>query len=201
MSLTSYRAAPPRAKWVRQMKRTKDDNGGRLKRGPPAIYSMIPKSCRLFGIRSCGQSHSRCDLGKAQRFFKSYAGDDLKVSHPKLGSMARARAGYEKSSCSNVNEDFLAFGRPGNDLLSQVLRHSTIGAKAFDGRVRDGIGSNHSAKVTRPAKRKDLKQTGLVRRAHVLCASSHPKSLHPSRRELRSLLRMRFRDDASMGID
>ncbi len=55
-----------------------------------------------------------------------------------------------------MTEDFLAFGRPGNDLLSQVLRHSTIGAKAFDGRVRDGIGSNHSAKVTRPAKRKDF---------------------------------------------
>ncbi len=55
----------------------------------------------------------------------------------------------------SVNEDILAFGRPGNDLLSQVLRHSTIGAKAFDGRVRDGIGSNHSAKVTRPAKSKD----------------------------------------------
>ncbi len=30
---------------------------------------------------------------------------------------------------------------PGDDLLSHVLRQSTIGAKAFDGRVRDGIGS------------------------------------------------------------
>ena len=46
----------------------------------------------------------------------------------------------------------LVFGRPGGDLLSQVLRHSTIGAKAFDGRVRDGIGSSHLAKATRPAK-------------------------------------------------
>ena len=43
-------------------------------------------------------------------------------------------------------------GRPGGDLLSRVLRQSTIGAKAFDGRVRDGIGSNHLAKATRPAK-------------------------------------------------
>ena len=34
---------------------------------------------------------------------------------------------------------------PGDDLLSQVLRHSTIGAVAFDGRVRDGIGSDHYA--------------------------------------------------------
>ena len=49
-------------------------------------------------------------------------------------------------------EELSALRGPGNGLLSQVLRHSTIGAKAFDGRVRDGIGSNHSAKVTRPAK-------------------------------------------------
>ena len=50
-------------------------------------------------------------------------------------------------------------GRPGDDLLSQVLRHSTIGAEAFDGRVRDGIGSDHLAKATRPAKdREVLKQ-------------------------------------------
>ena len=39
----------------------------------------------------------------------------------------------------------IVLGRPGNYLLSQVLRHSTIGAGAFDGRVRDGIGSDRSA--------------------------------------------------------
>ena len=48
------------------------------------------------------------------------------------------------------------FGRPGGDLLSQVLRHSTIGAEAFDGRVRDGIGSGHFARATRPAKDKQI---------------------------------------------
>ena len=47
-----------------------------------------------------------------------------------------------------------AFGRPGGDRLSRVLRQSTIGAKVFDGRVRDGIGSCHLAKATRPAKRR-----------------------------------------------
>ena len=31
-------------------------------------------------------------------------------------------------------------GRPGDDLLSRVLRRSTIGAEGFHGRVRDGIG-------------------------------------------------------------
>ena len=44
---------------------------------------------------------------------------------------------------------------PGGDRLSRVLRHSTIGAEAFDGRVRDGIGSCHLAWATRPAKNSD----------------------------------------------
>ena len=62
--------------------------------------------------------------------------------------------------------------RPGDDLLSQVLRHSTIGAKAFDGRVRDGIGSDRSAKATRPAKHKKrsklaFKRSGCFRGARI----------------------------------
>ena len=40
-----------------------------------------------------------------------------------------------------VVERLRVFGRPCSDLLSQVLRLSTIGAEEFDGRVRDGIGS------------------------------------------------------------
>ena len=43
-------------------------------------------------------------------------------------------------------------GRPGSDLLFQVLRLSTIGAEDFDGRVRDGIGYRLLAMTTRPAK-------------------------------------------------
>jgi hypothetical protein len=43
---------------------------------------------------------------------------------------------------------------PGDDLLSRVLRHSTIGAEAFNGRVRDGIGFGRLAQVTGPAKNK-----------------------------------------------
>ena len=47
-----------------------------------------------------------------------------------------------------VKRRCVVLGRPGNDLLSRVLRHSTIGAEEFNGRVRDGIGflaprSNH----------------------------------------------------------
>ena len=58
--------------------------------------------------------------------------------------------------CFVVRFFLLVFGRPGGDLLSQVLRHSTIGAEAFDGRVRDGIGSGHFARATRPAKDKQF---------------------------------------------
>ena len=42
---------------------------------------------------------------------------------------------------------------PGNDLLSHILRCSTIGAGAFHGRVRDGIGCSHSAIITRQTQR------------------------------------------------
>ena len=53
---------------------------------------------------------------------------------------------------SCVEEEPPVLCRPGDDLLSRVLRQSTIGAEAFDGRVRDGIGSYRLARATRPAK-------------------------------------------------
>src|SRR5439155_11364043 len=48
---------------------------------------------------------------------------------------------------------------PGSDLLFRVLRRSTIGAEAFNDRVRDGIGFRHLAIATRPAK--DRQSTSL----------------------------------------
>src|SRR5690606_9191847 len=44
------------------------------------------------------------------------------------------------------------FCRPGGDLLSRVLRRSTIGAGAFHGRVRKGNGCSRPAITTRSAK-------------------------------------------------
>src|SRR5881628_3777509 len=44
-------------------------------------------------------------------------------------------------------------GRPGSDLLSRVLRRSTIGAEGFHGRVRDGIGCGPLAMATRSSNR------------------------------------------------
>ncbi len=51
----------------------------------------------------------------------------------------------------------IAFSRPGSDLLSRVLRRSTIGAGAFHGRVRNGNGCGHPAITTRSAKGNDAK--------------------------------------------
>ena len=53
--------------------------------------------------------------------------------------------------------DFLAIGRPGGDRLSRVLRQSIIGAGAFHGRVRNGIGCSRSARTTRSANSKNKK--------------------------------------------
>ena len=62
-------------------------------------------------------------------------------------------------SYSNIERgELLVLGRPGSDLLSQGLSHSTIGAEEFNGRVRDGIGLRLFAKTTRPAKDKKTKQ-------------------------------------------
>jgi hypothetical protein len=43
--------------------------------------------------------------------------------------------------------------RIGGDLLSHVLRRSTIGAAALNGRVRDGIGCFARAMTTNPKKK------------------------------------------------
>src|SRR5205823_3705491 len=62
-----------------------------------------------------------------------------------------------KFSCRGL----LVRGRPGSDLLSQGLSHSTIGAEEFNGRVRDGIGLRLFAETTRPAKDKEYEASDL----------------------------------------
>ena len=55
-----------------------------------------------------------------------------------------------------------AFSRPGSDLLSRVLRRSTIGAGVFHGRVRNGNGWGNPAMTTRSAKGKTMRRHGFV---------------------------------------
>jgi hypothetical protein len=83
-------------------------------------------------------------------------------------------------------------GRPGSDLLSQVLRLSTIGAEEFNGRVRDGIGFRLLAKTTRPAKDSEVSAS----EASVL--GSDPKI---SIRKLRSFSLMRRHAKSRMGTN
>ena len=57
---------------------------------------------------------------------------------------------------------YRAFERPGSDLLSHALRHSTIGAEGLNGRVRNGIGCVPLAITTRPFKRTNPDLAGAV---------------------------------------
>ena len=56
-----------------------------------------------------------------------------------------------------IRRGLFALGRPGSDLLSRALRHSTIGAEGFHGRVRNGIGCSPLASATKSSKRKDMR--------------------------------------------
>src|SRR5205809_5217326 len=78
-----------------------------------------------------------------------------------------------------VSEEACALGRPGSDLLSRVLRHSTIGAEGFHGRVRNGIGCSPLATATRSSKRKEgLKVPGTKRARQRAQAVSGCRPLH-----------------------
>ena len=59
-----------------------------------------------------------------------------------------------------VREGVPFLSRPGGDLLSHVLRRSTIGATALNGRVRDGIGCFARAMTTRPGKKRASRSCG-----------------------------------------
>ena len=69
----------------------------------------------------------------------------------------RPRYGLEALFVSRRFSCF-AFSRPGSDLLSRVLRRSTIGAGAFHGRVRNGNGCGRPAMTTRSAKGKTIEK-------------------------------------------
>ena len=80
-----------------------------------------------------------------------------RAAPPRVDSPARALQ-------SSFNRKIFALGRPGSDLLSRALRHSTIGAEGFHGRVRNGIGCSPLATATRSSKRKEgLKVPGTKR--------------------------------------
>ena len=113
MSLTSYRAAPPRV--------TKS-----LGFGP-------------------------CDVSFIDASFSSFGRESKKAALCAASLWARGPFCVEKIDC-------FAISRPGSDLLSRVLRRSTIGAGAFHGRVRNGNGCGRPAITTRSAKGKTIEK-------------------------------------------
>ena len=118
MSLTSYRAAPPRVNYSR-------------KRLPTKIPVLPTEKAAL-------------EAGRGTRPVPPFR-------------RACAKRRFQRAFC-----------RPGSDLLSRVLRRSTISAGAFHGRVRNGIGCSRSAITTRSAKRtlfEKLLSFGAARRA------------------------------------
>jgi hypothetical protein len=109
MSLTSYRAAPPRDAFLRFVVR---------------VASRLVLFCRLCldGFQPAMLVDRGNNVLRSVVFFHRYREDVLLV-------------------------------RFGGDLLSHVLRRSTIGVLALNGRVRDGIGCFTSTMTTKPKKK------------------------------------------------
>ena len=87
-------------------------------------------------------------------------------------------------------------GGPGGDLLSHVLRRSTIGAEGFHGRVRDGIGCGPLAMTTRstnrpdgrwPMCREDVEDVMRLTDAYMRSVAFHAGLLLRGTRPLRSI--------------
>ena len=70
--------------------------------------------------------------------------------------------------------EIASFSRFGGDLLSHVLRRSTIGVSALNGRVRDGIGCFTDAMTTNPRKQRKH------RPVHVSALADFMRSLFSS---------------------
>ena len=121
MSLTSYRAAPPRVNLV-------------FSRGAAALFLR----CRSWLLARSVAAPPRVNAEEGLRV--SPLGGPL--GHLILVSLICERGAVWRRVRGGVwvEEGAFVFCRSGNDLLSRVLRHSTIGAEAFNGRVRDGIG-------------------------------------------------------------
>ena len=64
-----------------------------------------------------------------------------------------------------MREKIWSLVRFGGDLLSHVLRRSTIGVTALNGRVRDGIGCLAVAMTTKPRKKQKHQLWAAVKRS------------------------------------
>lgn len=140
MSLTSYRAAPPRVIQATLASSVQ-------------VFAYWQNTDRFLPLAKYRLRKSLCDLRIcaeqiALQFVSCSCG-------PKHKRPLCERPFDRLWAVSFVKRRFtrVAFCRPGSDRLSRVLRRSTIGAGAFHGRVRKGNGCSHPAMTTRSAKR------------------------------------------------
>ena len=138
MSLTSYRAAPPRVqrKSLRDLSR---------RRNRFAVMPYTGANCRRRFVSCKGRTVGTCD--RLPRYFWPIIAERTAYGGPFVSAWA---VFVQRRFC-------VALGRPGSDRLSRVLRRSTIGAGAFHGRVRNGNGCSRPAITTRSAKRNKLR--------------------------------------------
>ena len=95
---------------------------------------------------------------------------------------------------TSLRDTFVFLARFGSDLLSHVLRRSTIGATALNGRVRDGIGCFARAMTTKPRKKHDnqLSKSAFDPRS-LASAGSNQAYRAISTGQLNALLRLHLR--------
>ena len=132
--------------------------------------------CRSTNGRRTARSHVFCSRRGIYTFHRKHGAGSFRrqrvlAREMRLSATVAEDDGTNKNAASvsgsgvlysNIERGrFLVLGRPGSDLLSQGLSHSTIGAEAFNGRVRDGIGLRRFAKTTRPAKDKKYEASDL----------------------------------------
>ena len=77
--------------------------------------------------------------------------------------------------------------RSGGDLLSHVLRRSTIGAAALNFRVRDGIGCFACAMTTRPGKEHHIRRLGACRLSSLLLLFRYSLAVSGSNQAYRAI--------------
>jgi hypothetical protein len=172
MSLTSYRAAPPRAKTRTNGRSTRaravSSNRRREWEGRrPHLFRRTVLRSRGEPAGPVRRAHFFCRNKKAAADATPRRPIRLRRAAPQtsagiaVGRIETAALGQERPllllakrgfAKSDRKEEKHVLGRPGSDLLFQVLRLSTIGAGEFYGRVRDGIGYRPPARTTRPAK-------------------------------------------------
>ena len=92
---------------------------------------------------------------------------------------APPRVDYPARAQLRVHRNIFVLGRPGSDLLSRVLRHSTIGAEGFHGRVRNGIGCSPFATATRSSKRKENLKSVQTKPAQRMSSTARNDEIKP----------------------